>query len=250
MKVLSIGNSFSQDAQKWLHQVAESAGEDIYAVNLYIGGCPLVRHWNNFVSQAPDYDMQVNGDFERKISINEALSLEKWDVITLQQASPYCGDYTTYQPYLNYLYREVHKACPGAKIFIHQTWSYDTTCTLGAYDNFHRSQLIMDNTSIDAYEKASRELGIAMIPCGDLVRYIRKNLPEFDYPNGGMSLNRDGFHLSLDYGRYAAGVMWYAFLTGGDPRKVTFVPVVEEVAADEKILTKLREAVYAVLNAQ
>lgn len=248
MKVLSIGNSFSQDAQKWLHQVAESAGEDIHAVNLYIGGCPLVYHWNNFVSQAPDYDMQVNGEFERKISINEALTLEQWDVITLQQASPYCGDYTTYQPHLNYLHREVQNACPQAKIFIHQTWSYDTTCTLQAYDNFHRSQLIMDNTSMAVYAQASRDLGVAMIPCGDVVRYIRKNLPEFDYPGGGMSLNRDGFHLSLDYGRYAAAITWYGFLTGKDPREVTFIPVVDEKAADAALLKKIGQAVYTVLN--
>ena len=248
MKVLSIGNSFSQDAQKWLHQVAESAGENIYAVNLYIGGCPLVRHWNNFVSQAPDYDMQVNGESVRKISINEALTLEQWDVITLQQASPYCGDYTTYQPYLNYLYREVSKACPQAKILIHQTWSYDTTCTLQAYNNFHRSQLVMDNTSMAAYAQASQDLGIAMIPCGDVVRYIRKNLPEFDYPGGGMSLNRDGFHLSLDYGRYAAAITWYGFLTGKDPREVTFIPVVNEKAADAALLKKIGQAVYTVLN--
>ena len=76
MKILSIGNSFSQDAQKWLHQIAESAGEDWHVVNLYIGGCPLAHHWNNFITQEPVEEMQVNGVFERKISINEALRLD------------------------------------------------------------------------------------------------------------------------------------------------------------------------------
>ena len=243
MKLLSIGNSFSQDAQKWLHAICE----DIYAVNLYIGGCPLVRHWNNFLSQEPAYEMWVNGVYERKISIQEALELEAWDVITFQQASPGSGDYTTFQPYLNYLYREVKKLCPKAKYYIHQTWSYETDCALGAFDRYYRSRYIMDKASIAAYQQASEETGLTLIPCGDLVRYIR-SMPEFDYPNGGMSINRDGFHLSFDYGRYAAGVMWYAFLTGNDPRAVTFVPVVEEQAADEKILAKLNEAVYAVLH--
>lgn len=248
MKVLSIGNSFSQDAQKWLSQVAASAGEEILAVNLYIGGCPLVRHWNNFVSQAEDYDLEINGVFERKISVNEALALEKWDVITFQQASPYCGDYATYQPYLSYLHREVRKLCPEAKLFIHQTWSYDIDCRLDAYDNFHRSQFIMDKRSIDAYNQASRDTGLALIPCGDVVRYLRKNLPEFDYPHGGISINRDGFHLTLDYGRYAAAVTWFAFLTGRDPRDVSFVPVVEDKAADPQLLKKIGQAVYTVLH--
>lgn len=248
MKLLSIGNSFSQDAQKWLHQVAESCGVDIHAVNLYIGGCPLQRHWNNFVSRAEDYDMEVNGVCERKISVNEALKLEKWDVITLQQASPYSGDYSTYQPYLGYLVREVREACPDAKILIHQTWSYEIDCRLGAYDNFHRSQRIMDERTIDAYARASRDTGAALIPCGDMVRYLRKNLPEFHYPSSGMSINRDGFHLSWDYGRYAAALTWYAFLTGNDPREVSFVPVVGEKAADTQLLKKIGQAVYEMLH--
>jgi len=247
MKILSIGNSFSQDAQKWLHQIAQSAGAQIHAVNLYIGGCPLVRHWNNFVSQEPAYEMWINGVFERMISVNEAVTLENWDVITIQQASPDSGDYSTFQPYLNYLYREVKKVCPDARYYIHQTWSYEVDCKLAAFDNYMRSRCIMDQKSIEAYKLASAETGLELIPCGDLVRHLR-TLPEFDYPAGGMSVNRDGFHLTLDYGRYAAGVMWYAFLTGGDPRKVSFVPVVEDVPADEKILKKLNEAVYTVLH--
>jgi hypothetical protein len=105
----------------------------------------------------------------------------------------------------------------------------------------------MDKLSEEAYDKAAEETGLPLIPCGDLVRYIR-TLPEFDYPRGGMSINRDGFHLSFDYGRYAAGVMWYAYLTGGDPRKISFVPVVNEQAADPAILVKLNEAVYTVLH--
>lgn len=248
MKILSIGNSFSQDSHKWLSQIAKSCGESIYAVNLYIPSCSLERHWNNFVSQAEDYDLEINGVRIRKISVNEALQLEKWDVITLQQASPQCGDYSTYQPYLADLYAQVTKACPDAKIYIHQTWSYEIDCSLEAYDNYGRSQRIMDERSIEAYAQASRDIGVPLIPCGDVVRYLRKNLPEFDHANGGMSINRDGFHLSYDYGRYAAGVTWYAFLTGKDPREVSFVPVVEEQAAKTELLKKIGQAVYTVLH--
>ncbi len=248
MKLLSIGNSFSQDAQKWLHQIAENGGEDIYAVNLYIGSCSLERHWNSFVNQIPDYALEINGECVRKISVNEALTLEKWDVITFQQASPKCGDYTTYQPYLNNLVAEVKAACPDAKLYIHQTWSYEIDCTLQAYDNYERSQKVMDEKSIEAYAQASKDTGMALIPCGDMVRYLRKNVPEFDYAAGGMSINRDGFHLSRDYGRYAAALTWYGFLTGKDPREITYIPVVEEKAADTKILKKIGQAVYAVLN--
>ena len=37
MKILSIGNSFSQDAQRYLHALAKADGENFKTVNLYIG---------------------------------------------------------------------------------------------------------------------------------------------------------------------------------------------------------------------
>ncbi|MBQ7726439.1 MAG: DUF4886 domain-containing protein, partial [Clostridia bacterium] len=43
MKVLSIGNSFSQDAQRYLHGIARADHTEMRAVNLYIGGCSLER---------------------------------------------------------------------------------------------------------------------------------------------------------------------------------------------------------------
>ncbi len=41
MKVLLIGNSFSRDAHKWLHQLAKRNGIEIETLNLYISGCSL-----------------------------------------------------------------------------------------------------------------------------------------------------------------------------------------------------------------
>jgi hypothetical protein len=41
MKILAIGNSFSDDATGWLHQIAKAGGVDLKAVSLCIGGCPL-----------------------------------------------------------------------------------------------------------------------------------------------------------------------------------------------------------------
>ena len=46
-KILAIGNSFSEDAARYLHQTAKAAGVDTKVVNLFIGGCPLERHWKN-----------------------------------------------------------------------------------------------------------------------------------------------------------------------------------------------------------
>ena len=51
MQILSIGNSFSSDATRYLHRIAKAAGDDITTVNLYIGGCPLSRHYRNMLSK-------------------------------------------------------------------------------------------------------------------------------------------------------------------------------------------------------
>ena len=44
MNILSIGNSFSQDAQRYLHQIATAGGEELNVFNLYIGGSTLSMH--------------------------------------------------------------------------------------------------------------------------------------------------------------------------------------------------------------
>lgn len=111
MKLLSIGNSFSTDAHSWLHQIAESYGDKIHAVNLYIGGCSLARHYNNLLSGEQAYEAWVNGTFSKKSSIQDALQ-EKWDVITLQQVSSLSGMPESYEPYLTALYNEVKKQTP------------------------------------------------------------------------------------------------------------------------------------------
>ena len=41
MKVLAIGNSFSNDAMRYLHGIAKADVVDMKTVNLFIGGCPL-----------------------------------------------------------------------------------------------------------------------------------------------------------------------------------------------------------------
>ena len=41
MKILSVGNSFSQDAHRWLHHIAGLSGVSMETVNLYIGA-PLI----------------------------------------------------------------------------------------------------------------------------------------------------------------------------------------------------------------
>ena len=245
MKILSIGNSFSQDAHQWLYDVCKSAGQEIYNANLYYGGCSLYAHWHFYVNDAAEYDYEIKGEPVRKITLREALTLEEWDVITYQQASHDSGIYDKYQPFLCDLHKVVKEACPNAKFYIHKTWAYEIDSPHGSFVLYNHDQKYMYECLSNAYAKAAESIGVDVIPAGDVIQYLRDNTKEFDYKNGGISLNRDGFHLSYGYGRYAASLTWYCKLFGGNVNDVSFVP---ESCDDENLVNVIKKAVDTVVS--
>ena len=253
MKVLSIGNSFSQDAHKWLNQVSRDGGEEIYCVNLYIGGCPLKTHWENYLSDEPLYDLEINGEKTGTINISDALKMDRWDIITLQQASPVSGKPQSYLPYLPKLAENVRRICPGAKLWIQQTWAYEQVqikeTLIERFERIYSSnQHEMYRRLCDAYEMASKLISAPLIPVGKVIQRLRDSVPEFDFQATGRSLNRDGYHLDLIYGRFAAALTWYGTLTGRDVRQVGFVPFVDERQGERKLLDIIKNTVYDVLE--
>ena len=126
MRLLSIGNSFSMDAHRWLHMLAKEHGVEMECVNLYIGGCSLKTHWENVQNNAPNYELGLDGERTTTfVSIQQALEMGKWDVVTLQQASGGSGMPETYMPYLTDLAALVREIQPQAKLYFHQTWAYE-----------------------------------------------------------------------------------------------------------------------------
>lgn len=239
MKILSIGNSFSHDAHRWLHQLAKANGVDMQTVNLYIGGCSLEAHWTNVIENNSYYDLEVNGkEGERKISITDALNMDKWDIITLQQVSQHSGMPQTYLPYLLNLAEYVRKAQPQAQVYWHQTWAYETDSGHSGFVYYNNDQREMYRRIFDASQMACKLINAPILPSGAVIQKLRETLPEFDYKNGGRSLNRDGFHLTLDYGRFAAAATWLHTITG---RKVD----VEEFEDFDSCLLK---RILAVVN--
>lgn len=221
MKVLSIGNSFSQDAHRRLYGLAQQNGVDIKHVNLFIGGCGLETHWNNSVENKASCRYELNGikdEVERYVSIAEALDMDEWDIVTLQQVSNFSGMPQTYIPYLNNLADFVKKKQPNVKLYYHQTWAYEIDFESEAFKNYNCDQSEMFRRIYDASLMAAKLINAEIIPTGSVIQKIRTEIAEFDYKNGGLSLNRDGKHLSMDYGRFAASATWLRKLTG---KKIT-----------------------------
>lgn len=232
MKILSIGNSFSQDAQRYLHQIAKADGLDIEAVNLYIPGCPLSIHHSNMLSNAKDYDLEINGSYTGiKIPLKEALLKCNWDVITLQQASYKSPYYETYQPYLNELVAYIRSLVPSAKIVIHQTWAYEQGCPrlLEELNYKHYKDMLSDIKK--AYKQAASDITAdGIIPSGEVFDALLEN--------GIESVHRDTFHASFGLGRYALGLTWYKFLTGKDISENSFNDFDEEVTPEQIEIVK------------
>lgn len=245
MKVLSIGNSFSQDAHKLLHKVAQADGYDLDTTNLYIAGCSLETHWKNVLSGEADYNMEGNnGEFLRKVSLSEALESEEFDVVTLQQVSYLSGKPQSYFPYLVDLYNLVKEKQPNAKIFFHKTWSYEIDSPLSGFKLYNNDQREMYRRICDAADMVAKVLNVDVIPTGDVIQTLREQFKEFDYKNGGISLCRDSFHLTLDYGRFAAACIWYKTLTGRT------LDIKKAISIDEEFDSNLINVILNYINVE
>ena len=225
MKILSIGNSFSQDAHRYLHAMAQADHTQLETCNLYIGGCSLQQHWENYQNKSETYRFENNGEWDGKThtSIDRALQSANWDIVTLQQASHFSGRAETYRPYLEHLAAAVRAQTPTAQIFLHETWAYGANTTHPAFADYGSDCEAMFRALHTAYREAASALQLPLIPVGPMVRKARQALEEQRLPADDL-LYRDGFHLHLNYGRYLAAAVWYQTLCGKDVRDNAFTP--------------------------
>lgn len=245
LKILAIGNSFSEDATRYLHQLAKAAGIDTKIANLYIGGCPLERHWKNIETGEAAYAYQLNGiPTERRVSIDEILMEEDWDIITTQQASHDSGWMNSYEPFLGLIVTHIKEKAPTAKLYLQETWAYELNSTHDKFMRYNRNQQEMYDMLHECYTQMATKYELGLIPSGSVIQKVRQ-LPEFHVQEGGLSLCRDGFHMSFDYGRYLLACIWLKKLTGISLKDVAYIPEspVLKTTPDETLLAILREAV-------
>lgn len=227
MKILSIGNSFSQDAQRYLHELAKHDGVELYSVNLFIGGCTLEKHYDNLVQDTANYQREINGQATGEFTtIKSALVSERWDYITLQQASHKSGDYASYIPYITELYRYIKTLCPSAKILLHQTWAYEDKSEKLSITPYQTAEE-MHTAIVNAYNQALEEVGFdGLIPCGQaMINAIRL---------GAGTMHRDTFHANLGKGRYLLALTWYHSITGNDITRNDFNDLEEWITKTER----------------
>lgn len=210
VRILAIGNSFSEDAvEQHLHDIAAADGVEVIIGNMYIGGCSLQKHLNNARKNKPAYKYRKIGLDGKKVETKEftleaALADEQWDYVSLQQKSGLSGRYDTWEASLPELVKYVKERVPKkARLMIHQTWAYDKTSQHKDFKNYDHDQMKMYNAIVDAVVRSSKLTKIRMvIPSGTAVQNARTTIL-------GDRMTRDGYHLHRTYGRYVAACTWY-----------------------------------------
>ena len=232
MKVLAIGNSFSQDATRYLSKIAAADHYDMKVVNLMIGGCPLRKHYFNALENNKTYSMEYKGEATGFfVSIKEALMSDEWDVVTIQQVSHKSPYYETFQPYLHFMGEYIRKYAPQAKIYLQQTWAYEDGSKRLCEELGYEAAADMLADVKRSYQLAAEDINAdGIIPSGEVMYEM--------VAHGIEKVHRDTFHASKGLGRYALGLTWYSKLTGNDIMDNPFAELDEETPAEEMQIAK------------
>src|SRR5699024_6651372 len=88
IKILAIGNSFSQDAvEYYLQDLADAAGYQTMIGNVYSGGASLEGYMENAAKDNPVYnyrkiDADGKQNLEPEVTVKHAIQDEEWDYIS------------------------------------------------------------------------------------------------------------------------------------------------------------------------
>ena len=212
-RVLMIGNSFSISCTRQLPQVAEANGHKLDLASLYIGGCSLERHWRNVEAAATNatfkpyrFDRFVEG---RRVvekgaaNIPDALTMDKWDIVTVQQCSHKSWDAASYHPWGDNLVAKIRELAPQAKILVQETWSYPPWDR--RLKNFGFDQVEMYARLHDAYAAFAKKYGFGIIPVGTAAEICEDRNALFTKPD---------FHFNHEEGEYLQALVWDAAIFG------------------------------------
>ena len=204
MNVLFIGNSFTarNDLPGIVAQLAASAGERLEHRLISVGGASLRTHWNK-------------GGARRAIESGgyDAVVLQEQSTLPVKNAGRMLENVRLFGPVI----RE-----HGARTVLYMTW---------ARKHAPQSQKVI----ADAYLKAAKDIGAAVIPAGKAWARVLKRAN----PPPPTLHDRDGSHPTVA-GTYLAACCAYAALFGGSPIGQWAPP---EIARDEAAM--LQRAAWA-----
>ncbi len=244
VRLLTVGNSFSQNATRQLGNLTTNAGHVLIHQPIVVGGASMELHWGR--AAAYEKDPQATNGLYGKLSLKQHLIAQPWDFVTIQQASIKSHDVATYRPFAKQLHDYIKQHAPKAEVLMHQTWPYRvddprfSPTTPKAGEPATAADMYKMLTS--AYTTIAKELGIRRLPVGDAfhladtdpkwgyqkdTKYDYKNKEQTTLPDqthslhvgwrrakgkdGKESLGMDGHHANMA-GEYLGACVWFEVL--------------------------------------
>lgn len=127
IRILTIGNSFAENATRLLQEFAAAdAGVKFLIGAAGLGGCSLEKHCNlldqcKLFPHVKPYPFTRTGMEIQLATLREILVAEPWDYVTLQQKSGLSSLIETYEPYFGRLMTLIQELAPTAQPLVHQT---------------------------------------------------------------------------------------------------------------------------------
>lgn len=240
IKLLVFGNSYANDALRYLTDMLKIAGYEHIIVGQAGESSMLISdHYNN-IDDDPDNDYvykghsfsvhrkTVNGvKYDMPADYKEIVRDEDWDYILFYQgpnSAAALGEekyYSRLAEFTDALRKNMTNPDEG-KIVYYMTWAHNVEDTYGLYRKIAdiTENIIANDKNIDG-----------IIPAATLI----ENLRVLGFKGGaGGDITRDWGHLNYGLGRYAMGLLWYSALTGRDNEDITFMPTLEDATESEK----------------
>ena len=258
IRLLTVGNSFSHNATHYLGDLAKAEGDVLILREDNVGGASLEVHWTKVRVFEKDPASKL-GQYTMGRGLKDDLLKEKWDFITIQQASIKSHDVSTYRPCAKQLADYIKQHAPHATLLLHQTWEYRSDdprfSAKASKPGEPRTQDEMYAGLVSAYATIARELGLRLIPVGDAFHAANRDpqwgfhapatpfdskrakpgeLPDQTHslnvgwnwkkqPDATMMLSMDGHHANMA-GEYLGACVWYEVLFARSVETNGFAP--------------------------
>ena len=200
LRVLMIGNSFTDDATEYLGDIVAKSGIDLNTCCVY----SLTQGYADLSTWSANYNNFSTKSIERKAgkytmpitngTVEELLS-QDWDVISLQQVSTLSNKFRSLSPSLDNLISYIKTDCTNKNVSIcwHMTWSY-----WGLYPEKGPKETTGWQSIVNTVKEMQTAYGIDIIvPSGTCIELARGTSLNTKY-----SLTRDGKHIAFGVGRY------------------------------------------------
>lgn len=217
LSILTVGNSFSDDAMEYVWKIAQAAGvKNVILGNLYYGGCRVAWHYEFWLCNSPKYEYRENVDGHWRTAANStfeaAFGTYDWDFISFQQSAQVVQSEATNYEDLYALMQMARERCPDAKFVWHMPWAnphenYNNSTETMFRDLLTAQRMLLENYSFDE-----------ILTTGTGIQNARTSYIPTD------EFIRDGWHLSFILGRYIAGLTFFTQLTGISVKDISFAP--------------------------